>query len=79
MGWLNLVHARAYLGSKDPLQQAVEFLLGTTARLDDVIVLGMICQLPHGTWQLEEASLKLTYILVSHYLTALPPTPIRLH
>lgn len=36
--------------------QAVEFLLGTTARLDDVIVLGMICQLSHGTWHLEDPS-----------------------
>ena len=32
--------------------KAVEFLLGTTNRLDDIIVLGMITQLSHGTYYL---------------------------
>jgi len=36
--------------------KAVEFLLGTTNRLDDVIVLGMVTQLSHGTYSLEDPS-----------------------
>jgi len=36
--------------------KAVEFLLGTTNRLDDVIVLGMVTQLSHGTYYLEDPS-----------------------
>ena len=32
--------------------KAVEFLLGTTNRLDDIIVLGMITQLSPGTYYL---------------------------
>ena len=36
--------------------KAVEFLLGTTNRLDDVIVLGMLTQLSHGTFSLEDPS-----------------------
>ena len=36
--------------------KAVEFLLGTTNRLDDVIVLGMLTQLSHGSFSLEDPS-----------------------
>jgi DNA polymerase epsilon subunit 2 len=36
--------------------KAVEFLLGTTNRMDDVIVLGMLTQLSHGTFSLEDPS-----------------------
>jgi len=36
--------------------KAVEYLLGTTNRLDEVIVLGMITQLSHGTYHLEDPS-----------------------
>ena len=36
--------------------KAVEFLLGTTNRLDDVIVLGMLTQTSHGTFSLEDPS-----------------------
>ena len=32
--------------------KTVEYLLGTTNRLDDVIVLGMITQMSHGTYHL---------------------------
>ena len=32
--------------------KTVEYLLGTTNRLDDVIVLGMITQMSHGTYPL---------------------------
>jgi len=36
--------------------KAVEFLLGTTNRLEDVIVLGMLTQLQPGTYSLEDPS-----------------------
>ena len=32
--------------------KTVEYLLGTTNRLDDIIVLGMITQMSHGTYHL---------------------------
>ena len=36
--------------------KTVEYLLGTTNRLDDVIVLGMITQMSHGTYHLGNRS-----------------------
>ena len=36
------------------LYQAVEFLLGTVNKLSDVIVLGMLTQVTHGKYSLED-------------------------
>lgn len=47
-------HATKETKAKKFHLKAVEFLLGTTAKLDDVIVLGMITQITHGSYFLED-------------------------
>jgi len=49
-------NAQTVDNSKKFQLKAVEFLLGTTNRLDDVIVLGMVTQLSHGAYHLEDPS-----------------------
>ena len=40
--------------SKKYQLKAVDFLLGTTSKLDNVIVLGMLTQIKHGKYSLED-------------------------
>ena len=53
-------NSKPHTGETTPVKRyqlkAVEFLLGTTNRLDDVIVLGMLTQTSHGTFSLEDPS-----------------------
>ena len=41
-------------GSKKYQLKCVDFLLGTTSKLDNVIVLGMLTQIKHGKYSLED-------------------------
>ena len=46
----------------------MEYLLGTTNRLDDVIVLGMITQMSHGTYHLGKIISKIITHLINNLL-----------